>query len=142
MLGYFTKMACEIQQKVNKGGFEKLNEVNMAFFGYMADTVNTAQYYAMGGLAASRMTPNATQRPGSLNISNSQLGKKWGKHKMDYPDLKNHTEYQNLANDIFKNHDKAIFNHTFNEFHYMRGNDLLRVKPNGEFISLYPGAGG
>lgn len=77
--------------------------------------------------------------PTSIDFSNSQVGKKWGKHKTDFPELRNHIEYQNRARDIFNQHDHRVFDPARNEFQYIRGNDLLRVSPSGTFISLYPG---
>jgi hypothetical protein len=32
-----------------------------------------------------------------------------------------------------------VFDAVYNEYYYLRGNDLLRLKTNGDFISLYPG---
>lgn len=81
------------------------------------------------------------QAPETIIFDKSQLGQKWGKHKFDYPNLNSHTEYQYLAEDIFKYSDYKKFDFTHNEFYYIRGNDLLRLSPSGDFISLYPGAG-
>ena len=77
--------------------------------------------------------------PSECNISSKQFGKKWGKHKTDYPDL-NMDEYKNLIDDVFKSPDKIIQDVENNEFLYLKGNNLLRVTNNGEFVSLYPGA--
>ncbi|WP_342481462.1 RHS repeat-associated core domain-containing protein [Paenibacillus sp. FSL L8-0340] len=75
----------------------------------------------------------------SVNFDNKQLGKKYGEHKLDYPGM-THQQYKDYANNIFKNPDRVVFDANYNEFYYIRGNDLLRVKENGDFISLYPGA--
>ena len=80
-----------------------------------------------------------TNPPSECNISSKQFGKKWGKHKKDYPDL-SMDEYKNLIDDVFKSPDKIIQDVENNEFLYLKGNDLLRVTNNGEFVSLYPGA--
>lgn len=77
--------------------------------------------------------------PSECNISSKQFGKKWGKHKTDYPDL-SMNEYKNLIDDVFKSPDKIIQDVQNNEFLYLKENNLLRVTNNGEFISLYPGA--
>jgi len=82
----------------------------------------------------------SSQSPGEMKVDNSQLGKKWGKHKTDYPELKSHTEYKGLADDIFKNPEKVIHDEAQKEYYYIRGNDLLRVDEGGNFVSLYPGA--
>lgn len=75
-----------------------------------------------------------------LNIDSQQLGKKWGKHKYDHPELSSYTEYEQFAKDIFNNPDKIILDSTNGEYFYIKGNDLLRVTLDGDFISLYPGA--
>ena len=80
------------------------------------------------------------EAPRSLNVSNSQLGKKRKKHRAQYPEFENYTEYSNFAKYIFEKFQKRIFDAIYDEFYYIVGNDLLRVKPSGEFISLYPGA--
>ena len=78
--------------------------------------------------------------PNNVNFDKKQLGKKWGKHKTDYPDMKNYTEYQNYANEVFNNPDKIVYDAVNKEYLYIKGDDLLRVGENGEFVSLYPGA--
>ncbi|QQZ61577.1 RHS repeat-associated core domain-containing protein [Paenibacillus sonchi] len=75
----------------------------------------------------------------SINFDNKQLGKKYGEHKLDYPGM-THQQYKEYAISIFENPDRAVFDANNNEFYYIRGDDLLRVKENGDFISLYPGA--
>ena len=76
----------------------------------------------------------------SINIDAKQLGKKWGKHRYDYPDLNNFGEYKQLANKVFSNPDKIIWDSINQEYLYVKGNDLLRVQSSGNFVSLYPGA--
>ena len=80
-----------------------------------------------------------SEAPKELNLESKQIGKKWGKHKTDYPEMKNYNEYKDFSNDIFKNPEKIVYDKVNDEYLYIRGNDLLRVKPNGEFISTYPG---
>ena len=56
-----------------------------------------------------------------------------------YPNMSNYKDYENSINDIFENPDKIILDNLNNEYYYVRGDDLLRIKTNGEFVSLYPG---
>ena len=39
--------------------------------------------------------------PSKCNVSSKQFGKKWGKHKTDYPDL-SMEQYKNLIGNVFK----------------------------------------
>ncbi|OMD48446.1 hypothetical protein BSK56_11780 [Paenibacillus borealis] len=75
----------------------------------------------------------------SINFDNKQFGGEYGEHKLDYPGM-THQQYKDYANNIFENPDRVVFDANYNEFYYIRGNDLLRVKENGDFVSLYPGA--
>jgi len=77
----------------------------------------------------------------NIEIDTKQLGKKWGKHKYDYPQLKDFNEYVNLIDDVFHNYDRIIYDSLNGEYYYIKGSDLLRVGEAGNFISLYPGAG-
>ena len=86
-----------------------------------------------------RVSESGLNSPSECNISSKQFGKKWGKHKTDYPDL-SMDEYKNLIDDVFKSPYKIIQDVENNEFLYLKGNNLLRVTNNGEFVSLYPGA--
>ena len=88
---------------------------------------------------AGKVVESGLNSPSECNISSKQFGKKWGKHKTDYPDL-SMDEYKNLIDDVFKSPDKIIQDVENNEFLYLKGNNLLRVTNNGEFVSLYPGA--
>ena len=66
--------------------------------------------------------------PSECNISSKQFGKKWGKHKTDYPDL-SMDEYKNLIDDVFKSPDKIIQDVENNEFLYLKGknyNETIR----------------
>jgi hypothetical protein len=74
-----------------------------------------------------------------------QFGRKYGRHKKDYPDL-DHREYRALADRI---HDDPILpRHEYpadsarfpGETHIVSGEDLLRLDGDGNFISMYPGA--
>ena len=88
---------------------------------------------------AGKVVESGLNSPSECNISSKQFGKKLGKHKTDYPDL-SMDEYKNLIDDVFKSPDKIIQDVENNEFLYLKGNNLLRVTNNGEFVSLYPGA--
>lgn len=68
------------------------------------------------------------------------MGQKWGKHKVDYPNMKSYTDYQDYANSIFSEPEQIIYDAVNNEYLYIKGDDLLRVGERGEFVSLYPGA--
>lgn len=78
--------------------------------------------------------------PKSVNFSDKQLGKKYGEHRDDYPHFKEYTQYRDYALNVFSNPEKIIFDPSCDEFYYIQGKDLLRVKSNGDFVSLYPGA--
>ena len=75
----------------------------------------------------------------TVNFDSKQIGKKWGKHKIDYPKMKSYTEYKNYANEIFSKPDQVIYDAINKEYLYIKGNDLLRIGADGEFISLYLG---
>ncbi len=66
-----------------------------------------------------------------MDVSDKQLGKKWGKHKEDYPSLSSYNDYKKLAYDIFNNPEKIVFDTVKVELYYISGDDLLRVKENG-----------
>lgn len=78
--------------------------------------------------------------PNSINYDQKQIGKKYGEHKKDYPDMKNYSEYKDYADEIFESPDQIIQDSRNKEFYYTKGDDLLRIKENGDFVSLYPGA--
>ena len=78
--------------------------------------------------------------PKDITFDKKQVGKKWGKHKFDYPELSSHDDYIELAKKVFNNAESIEYVVTGSgaEFHYMLGKNLLRVTPSGSFISLYP----
>ena len=78
--------------------------------------------------------------PDTINYDSKQVGKKYGEHMVDYPDMKDYTEYKKYADEIFKTPDQIVHDAKNGEYYYIKGNDLLRVKENGDFVSLYPGA--
>lgn len=79
------------------------------------------------------------KRPDRLSIDKKQLGRKYGEHfdssKEGYRSSK---EYEDFARDIFDDPDAIYYDGT--EYYYTKGTNLLRVKPDGSFVSLYPGA--
>ena len=74
-----------------------------------------------------------------INIDSKQLGKKWGKHKFDYPNLNSFDEYKNLIDEVFNNPNKIVYDSVKKEYSYIKGDNLLRIEVNGNFISLYQG---
>ena len=79
--------------------------------------------------------------PDELDMQDSkQIGKKWGKHKEDYPEMEDSEEYKEYAQEVHDNPDRIIHDEENGEYIYQKGEDILRVTEEGEFISLYPGA--
>lgn len=78
--------------------------------------------------------------PDSIEYNSKQIGKKYGEHMKDYPDIKNYKDYKKYADEIFNSPDQIIFDEMKGEFYFTKGKDLLRIKENGDFVSLYPGA--
>ena len=54
--------------------------------------------------------------------------------------MKDLHEYEDMIEDMFKNPEKIVYDIEKNEYYYIRGDDLLRVKENGDFVSMYRGA--
>ena len=77
---------------------------------------------------------------GQIRFDSKQVGKKFGKHKSDYPYMKDHTDYIELAEDIFNSPNQIIYNSEEGEYYYTRGDDLLIIKKDGTFVGMYPGA--
>ncbi len=99
--------------------------------------------YGNNGSATIECNPSGGSEekpPVDMQAGSKQLGKKWGKHKFDYSNLNTYTDYEQFAKEIFNNPDKIIFDSANNEYLYIKGDDLLRIQVNGQFISLYPGA--
>lgn len=73
-----------------------------------------------------------------LSGTSKQFGKKFGEH-MD-PNLTGYrtsAEYQQLANDIYNDPASVRTVLDNGEIRYRRGDDLLRLDPQGNFRSLY-----
>lgn len=84
---------------------------------------------------------NEIKLPEKVSYDSKQIGCKWGKHKTDYPNMKDYTDYQNYADTVFYEPDQIVYDAVNKEYLYIKGIDLLRISEIGEFISLYPGAG-
>ncbi len=82
---------------------------------------------------------SGTKPPIELNISSKQLGRKWGEHMKHYPDISSYPEYEDKIINIFKDPDRIILDSKNSEYLYIKGDDLLWLKLNGQFVSLYPG---
>lgn len=54
--------------------------------------------------------------------------------------MESYMDYKNFADEIFNSPDQIIHDAAKGEYYYIQGNDLLRIKENGDFVSLYPGA--
>ena len=77
--------------------------------------------------------------------TNAQFGKKFADHREDYPGM-NHEEYRNLADNMYDDSAATRVSYPANEggayageTHIIRGSNLLRLDPAGNFRSLYPG---
>lgn len=84
-------------------------------------------------------------RKGGLICPDKRLGKKFGKHRNPQKaGYRTAEEYKQLANDIHNDPSSTVTrfppdNPQFpGETHFQRGNDLLRLDPEGQFRSLYP----
>jgi hypothetical protein len=82
--------------------------------------------------------------PKDLTFDKGQVGKKWGKHQFDYPEMENWKEYTERAKQVFNNPDHVSYtpDHYGDgpRFYYTQGKDLLLTHPDGAFNSLFPGA--
>ena len=77
--------------------------------------------------------------------TDAQFGTKYGRHMEDYPHL-DHKGYRALADEIYDDASLPRFTYPADsasrfagETHIIRGDDLLRLDPDGMFRSLYPG---
>ena len=77
--------------------------------------------------------------PQSIVFDSTKLGHKYGKHRSEYAGM-SYADYQSYAIDVFNNPSMIIYDYEQDEFYYIKGDDLLRLKPDGSFVSLYPGA--
>ncbi len=89
---------------------------------------------------AEKATKGVSNPLKEIEFSKKQVGKKWGEHMKDYPELKSYGEYKDFAQDVFNNPEKIFYDKFEDEYLYVRGKDLLRTKPDGSFVSIYPGA--
>ena len=150
----------EANERIGKKGFYRWQEENKRLGSILEEGVNNFAYglmmYHTARVEMDALSKSAQQRdvkmprkvtqkgkglkaPDKVSIDSKQLGKKWGKHKIDYPDMKSYTDYENYVNEVFSKPDIVVYDSTNKEYLYLKGNDLLRVGESGEFISLYPG---
>jgi hypothetical protein len=100
-------------------------------------TVDRAHTFFVGG---GQWLVHNTGCPGSSR----QFGKKYGDHMKDYPGM-THQEYRALADSMYD--DPTLPRYTYpdtaprypGETHIVQGDNLLRLDPEGNFRSLYPG---
>ena len=52
----------------------------------------------------------------NINYDSKQVGKKWGKHKKDYPKMKDYNEYKNYATELFNHPDKIVYDIEHKEY--------------------------
>mgnify|MGYP003369775018 CR=1 FL=1 len=57
----------------------------------------------------------ALKIPDIVNFDPKQLGKRGGKHKAHYLDMKSYMDDQNYANDVFRKPDQVIYDAADNE---------------------------
>lgn len=78
--------------------------------------------------------------PNHLTFDKTQVGHKWGEHKKDYPQLNDYNEYKQYAENVFSSPEKVYYYQEQDQYFFVKGTDLLRVRPDGSFVSLYRGA--
>jgi hypothetical protein len=84
-----------------------------------------------------------------FNITPAQFGKKWGKHSKDYGldpgDPESRQWFQDRASDVHANPDDVRVG-PYNPnggggpdyVFFRQGNDLVIMKPNGDFVTMFP----
>ena len=134
-----------------KKGLKKLGLSDEKVAKLVGDTVDTSSDKSdsalknfmqdnRGTVDLNALRKSGKNSPSDYDISSKQFGKKWGKHKTDYPEMQDMSEYKKLIDDVFRKLDKIIQDIENNEFLYIKGNDLLGLTNEGNFVSLYPGA--
>ncbi|GAB4206675.1 MAG: hypothetical protein OHK0022_34000 [Roseiflexaceae bacterium] len=84
-----------------------------------------------------------------VNISDKQIGKKWGEHAGDYGytpnDMKGLDWYRNRIQEVSQSYDEmrqGPWNPNggggSNYIFYRKGDDLVITKPSGEFVTMFP----
>lgn len=138
MLDLLKKVADDNNRKIQAGGLYKGQEENKEFLANLAEIMKAAVYIALAKGSSGGKGESGT--PSSIKYDSKQVGKKWGKHRTDYPNMHSYNDYQNYANKLYKTPDKIIYDERNKEYLYIKGDDLLRIGENGDFISMYPGA--
>lgn len=83
--------------------------------------------------------------PEKLQVTDQQLGKKAGEHGAISDGKIDFQKYKQKIMDIFENPDEIRFGYANGaerhlEYFYIKGDDVLRVMPDGSFVSMYEGA--
>ena len=131
---------------LNGGSFEESMQG-----GWNSAKVGFAVGGATGSLSGWQRAKEARVSPwtGKFNVrqelqyDTKQLGRKYGEHMKDYPDM-SHDDYLNMAKEIYSNPLSTKTTYPTNapmypgETHYQNNGNLLRIAPNGKFRSLYP----
>ena len=131
---------------LNGGSFEESMQG-----GWNSAKVGFAVGGATGSLSGWQRAKEARVSPwtGKFNVrqelqyDTKQLGRKYGEHMNDYPDM-SHDDYLNMAKEIYSNPLSTKTTYPTNapmypgETHYQNNGNLLRIAPNGKFRSLYP----
>lgn len=90
--------------------------------------------------------------PPPMRVDSGQLGTKWGKHASDYgyhpSDADKRNWYRERIDEVRSSPDE-VRQGPYNPdgggsgdfFFFRKGNDLLITKANGEFVTMFPGAG-
>lgn len=148
----------DTDDKIKNGGFYRWNEEHKLFLSVLADGAMNLAYVALlySSMINSKATsfdkePDIEQKvewseskekeltPQKINYDSKQIGKKWGKHKWDYPEMSSYNDYINHIENIFQHPERVIHDIGNKEFLYIKGEDLLRIGENGDFVSVYPG---
>lgn len=140
---WIVDMYCSYYDYIYTGDLNSYTDAqDMSFQLYMlGDFELIMSQFIFAKYAAPYLKETTNRKPTvDMEIDSRQLGQKWGKHRIDYPEMTNYSEYEQFAKNIFNNPDKIIYDSANGEYLYIQGNNLLRIKLNGEFVSLYPGA--
>lgn len=73
-----------------------------------------------------------------LSVESQQLGHKFGEHLGDLPGYQTPQQYLDLANSIYNDANAIVSSASNGDTLYQVGDNILRVGPNGSFVSLYP----
>lgn len=126
----------QVIDDVGAGGHRRSQAVLTIWLSWSASGAN--KYLGVGttGMVAKKLF----KLPDEINIDSKQLGKKWGAHKGEWPEIKTHNDYKAKIQQVYTDPNAKYTLGTGNyegEILIESGNDLLRVDTNGNFISLY-----